>query len=97
MLNARARRFKRFARLPARASGGEGRRRSGCPRTPADEISPAVRRIMRIRSITTLCLFGLAAVAALIFPLVGLGICICCLIVYRKPDPPGARKQMSQG
>jgi uncharacterized membrane protein len=66
-------------------------------RTPADEISPAVRRIMRIRSITTLCLFGLAAVAALIFPLVGLGICICCLIVYLKPDPPGTRKQMSQG
>ena len=66
-------------------------------RTPVDEISPAVRRIMRIRSITTLCLFGAAAVAALKFPLVGLGICICCLIVYLKPDPPEARKQMSQG
>ncbi len=42
------------------------------------------------RSITTLCLFGVAAVAALKYPLVGLGICVCCLIVYLKPDPPEA-------
>jgi hypothetical protein len=61
-------------------------------RIPVDEISPAVRRIMRIRSITTLCLFGVAAAVALKYPLAGLGICICCLIVYLKPDPPGAGK-----
>src|SRR5499427_8070036 len=48
--------------------------------TPVDEVSPAARRIMRVRSITTLCLFGLAAVVALKYPLAGLGICICCLI-----------------
>jgi TMEM175 potassium channel family protein len=63
-------------------------------RTPV-EVSPAVRRIMRVRSITTLCLFGLAAVVALKYPLVGLSICICCLIVYLKPDPPGTMKQTS--
>jgi uncharacterized membrane protein len=63
-------------------------------RTPV-EVSPAVRRIMRVRSITTLCLFGLATLAALKYPLAGLGICICCLIVYLKPDPPGAAKQIS--
>jgi TMEM175 potassium channel family protein len=62
-------------------------------RAPSDEISPTVRRIMRFRSITTLCLFGVAAVVALKYPLAGLGICICCLIVYLKPDPPGAGKQ----
>jgi hypothetical protein len=45
-------------------------------RTRADEVPPAVRRIMRIRSITALCLFGLAAVVALEYPLAGLGICI---------------------
>ena len=50
------------------------------------------RRIMRFRSITTLCLFGIAAVVALKYPLAGLGICICCLIVYLKPDPPGLAK-----
>ncbi len=56
-------------------------------RTSVDELSPTVRKIMHFRSITTLCLFGAAAVVALKYPVVGLGICICCLIVYRKPDP----------
>jgi hypothetical protein len=37
---------------------------------------------MRFRSITTLCLFGAAAFVALKYALIGLGICICCLIVY---------------
>ncbi len=61
-------------------------------RTRANKISPKVRRIMRIRSFATLCLFAVAAVVALRYPLVGLGICICCLIVYLKPDPPGAER-----
>jgi uncharacterized membrane protein len=63
-------------------------------RIPVDKLSPAVRRIMRWRSITTLSLFGVAAVAALKYPLAGLGLCICCLAVYLKPEPPGAEKQM---
>lgn len=56
-------------------------------RTPYGDIQPKVRRIMRVRSRTTLCLFGVAAVVALRYPLVGLGICICCLIVYLRPEP----------
>jgi uncharacterized membrane protein len=40
---------------------------------PMDEISARLRRIMRFRSIMTLCLFGLAALVALKYPLVGLG------------------------
>jgi uncharacterized membrane protein len=64
--------------------------------TPTDAVSPAVRRIMYIRSIATLCLFGLAAVVALKNPLAGLGICMCCLIVYLRPDPPRARKEISE-
>jgi uncharacterized membrane protein len=59
-------------------------------RTPADDVPSKVRRIMHVRSIVTLCLFGIAAVVALRFPLVGLGLCCCCLVVYLKPDPPGA-------
>jgi uncharacterized membrane protein len=62
-------------------------------RTPV-EVSTTVRKIMHIRSITTLCLFGLAALVALKYPLTGLGICICCLIGYLKPDPPEAAKQV---
>ena len=65
-------------------------------RTPVDDVPPKVRRIMRVRSIVTLCLFGVAAVVALRFPLVGLGICCCCLIVYLKPDPPGAESRISR-
>ena len=62
-------------------------------RTPGGKIPPKVRRIMRVRSLTTLCLFGAAAVVALKYPLVGLAICICCLIGYLKPEPPWAHKQ----
>jgi uncharacterized membrane protein len=56
------------------------------------EISPRVRRIMHFRSITTLFLFGFAAIMALRYPLVGVGICISCLLVYLKPDPPGNQR-----
>jgi uncharacterized membrane protein len=65
-------------------------------RIPIDELSPRVRRLMRFRSMTTLFLFGLAAIVALKYPLVGLGICIGCLIAYLKPDPPGTGTQTSQ-
>ena len=56
-------------------------------------ISMRARRIMRIRSLATLCLFGVAAAVALKYPLVGLGICVCCLIVYLKPEPPELNTQ----
>jgi len=65
-------------------------------RTPhKEEVSSKERRIMRYRSIATLCIFGVAAVVALKFPLIGLGMCCCCLIVYLKPEPPGAEQQQS--
>jgi uncharacterized membrane protein len=61
-------------------------------RAPVKEVSPKERRIMRFRSIATLCVFGAAVVVALKYPPVGLGMCICCLIVYLKPEAPGAEK-----
>ena len=61
-------------------------------RAPVKDISLKARRIMRLRSITTLCVFGIAAVVALKYPLVGLGMCICCLVVYLKPEAPGTGK-----
>jgi uncharacterized membrane protein len=66
-------------------------------RRAVGEVSSTIRRSMHFRSITTLCLFGVAALVALQYPRVGLGICICCLIVYLKPDPPRVRKQVSKG
>jgi uncharacterized membrane protein len=65
-------------------------------RTSVHEIAPAVRRILRVRSIATLCLFGVAAVVALRYPLAGLGLCVCCLIVYLKPEPPRVGKPVSR-
>lgn len=51
-------------------------------------MSPQVLKAMRVRSIVTLCVFGVAVIVALKFPLIGLGMCICCLIVYLRPAPP---------
>ena len=65
-------------------------------RSPGIEVSSTVRRIMHFRSVTTLCLFGVAALVALKYPLAGLGICICCLVLYLRPDPRGVRMQRSQ-
>ena len=61
--------------------------------TPVRTIPPKVRRIMRVRSLSTLCLFAVAAVSALKYPLVGLGICICCLVFYLQPEPPWAENE----
>jgi len=57
-------------------------------RDPVKDVSPKERKIMRFRSITTLCIFAAAAIVALKCPLVGLGMCCCCLIVYLKPEAP---------
>ena len=57
--------------------------------TPGEMMPPKVRKIMRARSLITLCCFALAAVVALKYPLAGLALCICCLVVYLKPEPPG--------
>ncbi len=53
-------------------------------------ISPRERSIMHLRSIATLGIFAAAAIVALKYPIAGLGMCCCCLIVYLKPEAPGA-------
>lgn len=60
-----------------------------------EAVAPKVRNVMLLRSGVTLCLFGIAAFVALKYPLVGLGICIVCLILYLRPDPPSAEEQTS--
>ena len=55
----------------------------------AGAVPARVRRVMRFRAIITLFLFAVAVIVALKFPVAGLGICVCCLIVYLRPDPPG--------
>jgi uncharacterized membrane protein len=55
------------------------------------DVSPGVIRVLRIRSIVTLCVFGIAALVALKFPPIALALCIACLIVYLRPAPATAR------
>jgi uncharacterized membrane protein len=55
-------------------------------RDPVRDVSPKQRRIMRFRSIVTLCIFAAAVIVALKYPRVGLAMCCCCLIVYLKPE-----------
>src|SRR5690348_1549814 len=57
-------------------------------RRPRRRLAPRLRRIMHIRSLATLVLFALAALVALRYPVAGLAICIGCLIMYLRPDPP---------
>lgn len=54
------------------------------------DASPKVLRVLRVRSIIALCVFGSAAAIALTLPLVGLALCIACLIVYLRPAPADA-------
>ena len=54
-------------------------------------------RVLRLRSVATLCLFAVAAGVALSHPLAGLGICVCCLIGYLKPEPPQAGEPRHRG
>ncbi|NUR14558.1 MAG: DUF1211 domain-containing protein [Bradyrhizobium sp.] len=60
----------------------------------AGEVPSRERRIMRIRSVVTLAIFALAAGVALRFPIAGLAMCCCCLIVYLKPEAPGGEDQV---
>ncbi|MBC9032201.1 DUF1211 domain-containing protein [Sphingomonas sp. JC676] len=53
------------------------------------KADPRVRGAIRLRGITTLCLFGAAALIALKYPIAGLGLCIFCLGFYLKPNPAG--------
>lgn len=61
-------------------------------RAPLDAVLPGERRTMYIRSIMTLCVFAVASVVALKYPFLGLGLCICCLAVYLKPEAPWTAK-----
>ena len=55
-----------------------------------EDTSPRTLRVLRIRSIITLCVFGIATGIALLFPAIALAMCIACLIVYLRPAPTAA-------
>jgi hypothetical protein len=64
--------------------------RTFCPAPRPKPRAPLMRRG------ALLCLFGVTAIVALKYPLVGLGICIACLILYLRPEPPGVGNRISR-
>lgn len=55
---------------------------------PASTFATKVRAIMHARSLVTLCVFAAAALVALKYPVIGLAMCIGCLVFYLRPEPP---------
>ena len=59
-------------------------------RASVSDVTPKERKIMHFRSVITLVIFAAASIVALKFPVAGLAMCCCCLVVYLKPEAPGA-------
>jgi len=53
-------------------------------------VSPTIRRITRVRALITLGIFATAAFVAYWLPLVGFGLVCCVLLIYLRPQVPGA-------
>jgi uncharacterized membrane protein len=60
-------------------------------RPNAKAVHPSIRTMMRVRSLTTLGLFAMAAVVALRYPLGGMALICLCLVVYLRPEAPGVK------
>lgn len=55
-----------------------------------EHLSPRIRRLLRMRSVVTLGVFTSAAVVALWLPMLGMALICVCLLVYSRPEAPGA-------
>lgn len=60
-------------------------------RPQSEDVPPPMRRMMRMRSMTTLLVFTCAAVTALWLPLGGMLLICLCLFFYLRPEAPGVR------
>jgi uncharacterized membrane protein len=59
-----------------------------------NELPPRARGMMKMRSVSTLAVFALAAALALWHPWAGFGLVLLCLLLYLRPDvfdPPAPR------
>lgn len=54
-----------------------------------EDVSQHVRRLLRMRSFVTIGVFAAAAVLALWWPVVAMGLVCACLVGYLRPDIPG--------
>jgi uncharacterized membrane protein len=56
-----------------------------------EDVSPRDRKMMRLRSLSSLGGFLLAAVVALKYPVGGMALICFCLVFYIRPDAPGLK------
>jgi uncharacterized membrane protein len=61
----------------------------GIDRVAGEQLSPRVRRLLHLRSLGTLAVFGVAGLIAVKFPLAGMLLICACLILYLRPEAPG--------
>jgi len=57
-------------------------------RSSHQDVTARVRRVMRMRSFVTIGVFVAAALVALNWPLVAIGLVVVCLVGYLRPDIP---------
>jgi TMEM175 potassium channel family protein len=57
-----------------------------------EDVSQRMRRLLRMRSFITVGVFAAAALVALRWPVVGMGLILLCLIGYLRPDIPEPNK-----
>jgi uncharacterized membrane protein len=62
-------------------------------RPHSKDVSPRARRMMRVRSLTTLGLFAAATVVALKYPIGGMALICLCLVVYLRPEAPDIKRR----
>ena len=61
---------------------------------PSHEAATArLRRLLRMRSVVTIGIFGASAVMAIWFPATAMILICACLVLYLRPDPVGAEGQ----
>lgn len=65
-------------------------------RAEETEVSAQARHMMRLRSFLTLGAFTIAMILSTKFPLYGLGLIVCCLIIYLRPEAPGIARAGSR-
>ena len=68
--------------------------REALAQAEAEEVSARMRRIARTRSFLMCGMCVIAMLVALKFPLWGFGLVSCVLLVYLRPEAPGAHMKM---
>jgi uncharacterized membrane protein len=64
---------------------------------PKTEISPRMRKVLQMRSFSTLAVFALSAIIALKYSVVGKALICACLLLYLRPQKVGIRTGVRKG